>query len=69
MQMFEVRNKGKDKDSGLCRNQSKKNFLALFQVGSKVYIRKNARNGELKSVVIKRFAKSLADSLDGDSNP
>ena len=67
--MFEHEPTGKIRVVGCAGVKLKKNFLALFTVGSRVYIRKNARMGELKSVVIKRFAKSLADSLDRHSNP
>jgi hypothetical protein len=67
--MFEYEPTGRIRVVGCAGVKIKKNFLALFTVGSRVYIRKSARIGELKSVVIKRFAKSLADSLDKYSNP
>ena len=67
--MFEYEPTGTIRVVGCAGVKLKKNFLALFIVGSRVYIRKSARIGELKSVVIKRFAKSLTDSLDRYSNP
>lgn len=67
--MFEYEATGRIRVVGCAGVKIKKSFLALFKVGSRVYIRKNAKRGELKSVVIKRFAKSLADSLDTYSNP
>jgi hypothetical protein len=67
--MFEYEYNTKIRIVGCAEIKLKKNFLALFQVGSKVYIKKNARIGEMRSVVIKRFSKSLAHSLNVESNP
>jgi hypothetical protein len=54
---------GKIKILGCCASKYKQNFIVLFPVGSRAFVKFKANIGKIESVVIKKFRILLPDSL------